>query len=125
MLLKFDKCIYTKESLLKAMFAFTDVAYIHLSQDDSEYIVDYSSKGDCSEKELQKLGKEIENELLAQTVRHVVFRQTKSIRELILARSLASTIVSGPDIVEEPSDSDDANDADLDKILNNWFNGNE
>ena len=44
MLLKYNRNLYCKEALLKAAFNFTDKAYIHLSQTENEYIVDFVIK---------------------------------------------------------------------------------
>jgi His-Xaa-Ser system protein HxsD len=123
MLVKFDKSLYSKEAIMKTAFAFTDRAYLHLSQDEGHYCVEYWLKHASCEENAKKLGGEIENEALAQTVRQVVLLQTKNIREMILARSLASTIVG-----EMKADADGilpAEAPDLDQMLTDWFKGNE
>jgi His-Xaa-Ser system protein HxsD len=120
-LITFDKAFYSKQALLKAAFSFTDKAYLHLSQDSNNYIIECTPKHSCLEVDLKELVGEIKNELLAQSVRQVVFGQTKNIRELILARSLASTIV---DKAESSADSEyipDISEYELDEILTSWI----
>lgn len=48
MLLKYNRNLYSKDALLKAAFNFTDKAYIHLSQTENEYIVDFVVKREIS-----------------------------------------------------------------------------
>lgn len=119
MIICFDKDFYPKEALLKAAYAFSDQAYFHLSQDEVNYIVDFVLKDSATTTE-QKLCLKIKNELLAQTVRLQVYHQTKNVREIILARAMASTIVgdSISEIDKAPAHSEDFN---MDKILNDWF----
>jgi His-Xaa-Ser system protein HxsD len=121
MKIKFDKLLYSKEALLKAAFAFTHKVYLHLTQDENHYLVEYWPKQDCSEEEFSSLDGEICNELLAQSIRQVVLLQTKNIRELILARSLASTIIDEMASASEAQKKIDMSVADLDNILCNWF----
>jgi His-Xaa-Ser system protein HxsD len=119
-LVAFDKAFYSKHALLKAAFAFTDRAYLHLSQDRDNYIIECTPKHSCLETELEELVGEIKNELLAQSVRQVVFWQTKNIRELILARSLASTIVDKAEPSLNPENLSGIGEAELDEILTSW-----
>lgn len=89
-MLKFNKELYSKTALLKAAYNFTDKAYIHLDADDSYYYVFLSPKetgNEISEKDFI-------NEMLAQSIRHVVYKQTKNIRELLFARAMASSIIT-------------------------------
>ena len=121
MIFRFSRHIYPKSALLKCAYSFTDRAYIHLDQDDQYFLVDIVSKDN---KEIDYL--EFENEMLAQTVRYEIFQQTKTIRQLIVARSLASTV-----IVEPQNDCDgfetmeDYETFDIDKVLTDWFERNE
>jgi His-Xaa-Ser system protein HxsD len=120
-LITFDKAFYSKQVLLKAAFSFTDRAYLHLSQDRDNYIIECTPKHSCHEVDLKEFAGEIKNELLAQSVRQVVFGQTKNIRELILARSLASTIVDKVESSAEPEDITSISGDELDEILTNWI----
>jgi len=117
--INFDKQIYNKEALIKAAYQFTDIAYIHLRQDANEYIVEINAKDDTQ----TVLDKRFKNEMIAQMARQVVFERTKKVRELILSRSLASTIIDEIE-VEEVEDIEETN-FDIDNILNDWFDENE
>ena len=111
MTLIFKKELYSKIALLKAAYAFTDRAYIHIDCTETEYIVILDSKdnSDCL------CEKEFENEMLCQSLRHEIFEQTKDIRKMLVARSISSSmIVSSSD--ESLKDSGNPNE-----ILKDWF----
>ena len=115
MIFKFSKKLYPKTVLIKSAYSFTDRAYIHLDQDNEYYIVDITYKDDASF-DFQ----EFENEMLAQTARYEVYRQTKEIRKLTVARALASTVVD-----EEYQSDEETEDFDVTEILKDWFEKSE
>lgn len=112
--LKFSKEMYSKIALIKAAYNFTDSAYVHLDSDSDYYYVDLESKD--GSKEVSE--KEFTNEILAQSVRHEIYKQTKNIRELLLARAMATSVIV-EDGLEEQEESN--NSFDEDEILRNWF----
>lgn len=113
---RFSKNIYPKSALIKSAYNFTDKAYLHLDEDQSDYIVNIIFKDD------NKFDyHEFENEMLTQTVRYEVYRQTKDIRKLTVARALASTIVEELPDYEEFEDEN----IDINNILKDWFDENE
>ena len=113
----YSKEIYDKEVFLKAAYAFTDCAYVHLDADENNYKITLIPKDDFSEEQLYfKFG----NELIAQQTRKIVAGKTQHIREMIVARALSSTVVNmGTD-----SERVDMN-YDSDSILKDWFQENE
>jgi His-Xaa-Ser system protein HxsD len=115
---RLKKELYSKIALIKAAYNFTDKAYIHLDADKDYYIVTLKFKEGCNIKE-----DEFVNEMLAQSVRHEVYIQTKNIRELILARALASSVV----LEDENSYSEDIEENKFveDEILKDWFESND
>lgn len=117
--LKFNRELYSKVALIKAAYNFTDVAYLHLDADSDYYYVNIIPKEGHSE-----ITKEnFENEILAQSVRHEVYLQTKNIRELMLARTVATSLVVQDDTFDyddQPQDSFCE-----DEILRDWFLSNE
>ena len=62
---------------------------------------------------------EFTNEMLAQSVRHEVYLQTKNIRELMLARALATSVVTEPEVLQESGEFPDQYSED--EILKDWF----
>lgn len=114
---KYSREIYTKEVLLKSAYAFTDECYIHLDVEDDNYTVVLVGK-DGTEQETFYL--RFENELVAQETRRIVTEKTKNIREMIVARSLSSTIVNN-----EPEDDEDLEEFSVDDILIDWFKKDE
>ena len=99
--------------MLKAAYNFSDSSYIHLDADEEYYYVSISPKTD---KQIL-LEKDFINEMLAQSIRHEVYRQTKNIRELMLARAMASSVMVENDyetLEEQELFSED-------EILKDWF----
>lgn len=114
-MLKFNKELYSKTALIKAAYNFTDKAYVHLDADDQNYYVSLSAK----EESTLISEEEFLNEILTQSVRHEVYRQTKNIRELMLARAMASSVM----FEEEFDDYEDEESEKYaeDEILKDWF----
>lgn len=116
---RFKKDIYPKIAVLKAAYNYTDKAFVHLDADDMYYYVNLDMKDDnniISEKDFQ-------NELLAQVIRHEVYLQTKNIRELLLARAMATTVVVKTDN-EQTKELFEDTDSEQD-ILKDWFENHD
>ena len=112
---KFKKELYSKTALLKAAYNFTDKAFVHLDADDYYYLVELEMK----EGEQPVMEKEFTNEMVAQSVRHEIYLQTKNIRELLLARAMATTVIAQED--SEQFVSDETDEYSEDEILKDWF----
>ena len=112
--LHFAKELYNKSVLLKAAYAFLDRAYLHLDSDERDFIVRIESK----EGHDPLLPKEFENELLVQAVRHEVYLETKNIREMLVARAIASSVIEVPSEEGVTPSGEDFTESD---ILRNWF----
>lgn len=119
------KSIYPAEILLKAAYSFIDEYYIHFGEKDMDWLVFVSAKdGTSISSEVQK---QFENELISQTVRLNVYRRTHNIRELLLARAMASSMVDeGDSMGKAITDQQDISNEELKEILTDWFeeNGN-
>lgn len=68
----------------------------------------------------KNIEKQFANEALTQSARYKVMQETKEIRELILGRALASTII-------DDSDTGFVDDKNIhaEDILNSWFDEND
>lgn len=110
----FSKEMYPKIALIKSAYTFTDRAYIHLDANEQYYIVNITPKQGCA----LVTEDEFKNEMLCQCVRHEVYRQTKTVRELLIARAMASTVieqfVSDDEIQQKPVEDEN-------QILKDWF----
>ena len=114
-MLSFAKEMYPKIALLKAAYFFSDRAYIHLDANDKYYLVNLSVKPGYSEISEN----EFVNEMLCQCVRHEVYEQTKSIRELLTARAMASTMIEQPGVsLQTPAPGLTYDER---EILTDWF----
>ena len=107
----FKKELYPKTVLLKSAFNFTDKAYIHLDCDEGNYYTEITLKNGCTITEQDFL-----NEMLIQATRYQIAKDTKTIRELIYARAMASTILES-----EHEGSIDDSEPDMTEILRDWF----
>ena len=116
--MRFCKELYSKIALIKAAYNFTDKAYVHLDADDNYFYVTIEPKNQCSSISDQ----EFVNEMLTQSVRHEVYQQTKNIRELLLARAMASSIIIDEKLLE---DNDEPEVFDEEYILKEWYQANE
>lgn len=65
------------------------------------------------------------NEMLTQSVRHEVYLQTKNIRELLYARSLATSVIVDDENEIEDKQNRVHRDFDEDEILKDWFDNND
>ena len=118
--LKYNRELYSKTALIKAAYNFTDRAYLHLDADKNYYYVSISTKDGQPEVTDQ----EFENEILAQSARHEIYLQTKNIRELMLARAVATSVVAPREKAAE-TDSENTHTFSEDEILKDWFEANE
>lgn len=110
-----SKSLYTKMSLLKTAYSFTGRAYLHLSQDNEHWVVEWKNKSD----DIFILSDEFENELIQQQLRLEILDKTSDIRKILLARALASTVLERP--VDEEASSYAPVDLHTDDILESWF----
>lgn len=117
--MKFSKELYPKIALIKAAYNFTDQAYIHLDADDSYYYVTIEPK----ETEQPVSEREFVNEMLTQSVRHEIYLQTKGIRELLLARAMATSVIADENLIDDIDNS--SNTFSTEEILKDWFAANE
>lgn len=113
MQIKLNKELYPKEVVLKTADFFVDKYYMSLDTDNKYYLIDIEGKDGNIQTDIEK---QFINEALVQSARYSVMQQTKNIRELILGRALASTIIDDSDtgfVDDENINSED--------ILHNWF----
>lgn len=111
----FNKELYSKTALLKAAYNYTDKAFVHLDADDQYYYVEIEPKPGAK----AFSGEEFTNEMLLQSARHEIYLQTKNIRELMLARAMATTVVARQDAEQTaPVSVDEFTE---DEILKDWF----
>ena len=117
---RYSASVYSREVLLKATYAFIDNYYVHIDKDANDYIVTSSAKNGDGDINIAGL---FENELISSAIRMQVFQQTHVIRELLLGRAMASTmILEGDDEenVPELKEMSDQNN-ELKSILEDWF----
>ena len=114
----YDTKIYPKEAVLKAAYAFIDHYYIHIQLDNDMYQIDFTPK---KENMSDSVISQFENELLSATIRLQVYQQTHVLREIMLGRAMASTMIMDDESVDL-SETEDNNSEALGDILKDWFN---
>ena len=118
--LKFKIKLYPKEAIIKAAYSFIDKCYLHVDMCNDDYIVEITGKNNT---DIGEISLEFENELLAQTIRYQVYLQTHTIREVLMARAMASTMIGSNTELENNKIPDNIDD--FDSILEDWFEKNE
>ena len=82
------KVLFRHVVLLKASYSFIDTLYIHLDETDTSWQVNMTRKDTGSKQKDYEA--EFENELLAQAIRYDVYLQTRTVRELLIARAMTA-----------------------------------
>lgn len=113
MQIKLSKEIYNREAIIKAAYQFTDRLFVSIDTDRDYYYVKLDPK---NKHDLGNIEQEFQNEVLIQTTRYNIMMQTKNIREIIIGRALASTIVDESDAGFIDDESFNA-----EEILQDWF----
>ena len=81
-----------------------------MDQDDTYYYVTIEAKNNTTVIDIN----EFQNEMMDQMNREIVFSQTKNIREILMARAFASTVVYDESVVEN-FENDES------EMLKDWF----
>ena len=119
-ILKFKEKLYPREAVMKAAYHFINNCYIHVDTCNEEYVIEITSK-EFDGADTKAL--EFENELLAQAVRYQIYLQTHTIREILMARAMSSTITGSNTELGKNELPDNIDN--LDSILTDWFKKNE
>jgi His-Xaa-Ser system protein HxsD len=95
LLAEVDLSVYGLPALLKTAYRFTDRCYLHLQYNESSRVeVRFRAKAGIS---LTEIPGEFCNELLDQTLREMVARESEPERNLILAHALSKTTLLHPE----------------------------
>ena len=92
-----DLGVYSLSALLRVAYRFTDRCYLHL-QRKSEHIVEVRFRAKTQEIPIENLAEEFCNELLDQSLREIVGRESEPVRNLILAHALSRTPLVDPEL---------------------------
>lgn len=121
--------IYPTISVQKAIANFMDLTYIKLEEKDNKIILKLKIKD--NKENLEQIIGEFYNELLRESLRYNISKETKNLRELIVGRALYTTCIEmdkelteKQEILESTKDNDDFNEEEdfpLDEIVINWF----
>lgn len=112
MQIRYKKELYTRSVLFRACYKFTNVAYIHLDADADDYIVSIYPKDN---NDTIDYSLEFANQMIEEVNRELITVQTKNIRQILFARSMASTVVYDDDIANIETDVEDKS------AMRDWF----
>lgn len=90
-----DSGLYSRETLFRVCYLFTDRCYLFLSQEENSPVIQVRFTRKSTDPDLKKLAGEFSNELINQKVRLDVATETKAIRELIVAQAFAEADLFG------------------------------
>ncbi len=93
-LLRVNTNLYARESLFRACYQFTDRCYLFL-RPDGEHTVLVEIRARTASPPLSEVIGEFTNELLNQQVRTDISRETRAIREMIVAQAFKESNLSG------------------------------
>ena len=119
--MRFNRELYSKTALIKAAYNYLEYAYIHLDMDEKYYYVFIKEK--TNEITINK--DQFESEMLTQSIRHEVYLQTKNIRELLYARSMATSVIVDDRNQYGEDTYLDQPKFEADEILKDWFEEND
>lgn len=110
--IRYKKELYSKSVLFQACYRFTDSAYVHLDCDDQDYIVSIEAKDPADEVDYTAM---FSNQMIEEVTREDILNKTNNIRQILFARSMASTV-----IYEDENDEEDMY-ADDKSAMKDWF----
>jgi His-Xaa-Ser system protein HxsD len=102
LLAEVDLGVYSLTALLKVAYRFTDRCFLHL-QRKIDRIVEVRFRSKSEDVPLDQIGAAFCNELLDQTLREIIGKESEPVRNLILAHALSHTSFVHPELeIEEP-----------------------
>lgn len=97
LLARVDLGIYSKTALMKVVHRFSDRCFVHL-QEESDAVVAVRFTQKAPDGNLDSLAGEFCNELLDQTLREIVARESEPTRNLVIAHALSRTSLVNSDV---------------------------
>jgi His-Xaa-Ser system protein HxsD len=94
LLVQVDLGVYPISALLRVAYRFTDRCYLHLQRAGDSVDVRFRTK--TASPPLDQIAGDFCNELLDQSLREIVARESEPVRNLILAHALSRTSFADP-----------------------------
>jgi His-Xaa-Ser system protein HxsD len=112
--LKLQKSLYSQDAVLKAIYRFTDRAFVDIQQGDDIWEVGLRPKQASADP--QVLLAELRNEAVDQQLRETVAIETRAVRDLILTHALSQANLIDPELEGVDSRTDPLGIAQPDKL---------
>lgn len=119
MLITYSSELYPREVIIKTAYVLTDKYYVHLDLNNGRYCIDITSKNSDENQDIENI---LNNEIIFQLARYSVSVRTSEIRQLIIGRAFASSMIVDEKKMTE-YDSEHLHSADM--ILKDWFETHE
>ena len=87
---KLDSTIYSKESIVKCLYWYSQDFTIDIKLAKSDYVINLVPLKVLSEEELEEIRKKLNREFLDYNLRDIVKKETNTIRELIIAKAFSN-----------------------------------
>ena len=112
------KEIYSLTALIKASYRFTDRAYVRLDATPTHYSVELTPKPNAEPFD----EREFLDEILEESARSIVYRRTKNVRELLVARAVGSSLARIAEPTVDVEEVKERNDLEKERyLLKDWF----
>ena len=89
--LSLDSSIYTLDAIKKCIYWYTDKFAVEIKQLDNQFIISLDPKNEEKNLDESEVIKKLKNDLIDFEVRNVVTKETKNIRDLLIAKAFATT----------------------------------
>lgn len=97
LLAEVDLGVYSMSALLRVAYRFTDRCYLHLQRID-EHVVEVRFRARSADARMDDVAGAFCNELLDQTLREIIARESEPVRNLVLAHALSRTPFVEPEL---------------------------
>ena len=118
-LIELSATIYPIVSVEKAVSLFLEKAYVKIEEEENKIVIKIKLK-ELNNNSEQLIG-EFYNELLRESLRYNIAKETKNLRELIVGRALYTTCIETEKTENEEEFEENYS---LDDIAVNWFDEN-
>ena len=86
-----DSNVYSLEAVKKCSYWYTDNYSVDIKQDDDQVILLLEPLNEDTEEDKDQIIKKLKNDLLDFQVRDIVTKETKNVRDLLIAKAFATT----------------------------------
>ena len=118
-----SKDAYNISAIKKCCSNFMHISFIKVEEDEFNYLVYFRLNEKSDDNMTQDIVNSFYNELLAESIRYDVSKETKNLREMIIGRALYATCIQDVEDSEATNGvRPDSNDNEFNDIINEEYN---